>query len=200
MADTHHQTKLSLQKSIEALADANRLFPGNKNARITDTSHISYQHKSLPPQVGLYPFGTTRLILPILLLIFFIVIMQFTGNQVSNAAVVISVAIFFLIFFTLKYCWQRFGKQADLIINNKGIQYLEFFYPWNTILTTHLEEVDYPGEENSQELYLLIGLSSGELKTLNITNLNFRNAMVKELSIKKLAAYIEQYKNNCNLQ
>jgi hypothetical protein len=77
-----------------------------------------------------------------------------------------------------------------------GITHNSIFYGWNEILTSHIREVSYPTDDQDPQIFLLLGLTSGELKSLDISNVGFKKGALKPLNIDLVGHFIESYKIN----
>jgi hypothetical protein len=69
------------------------------------------------------------------------------------------------------------------------------FYSWGDILTTHIEVISYHNDERDSQIFLLVGLISGDLESWDISHLNFKKEMIRSLNIQLLGHYIELFKN-----
>jgi hypothetical protein len=195
-----NETRLNLLRSIKSLSDANRLSPDNRISRIIDTSQILHNgYEMSPARIDLIPKRTFRIFIPILIGLI-IVSLTFkailTGIE-ERAFLFVGISFLLLLFvLVIRHFWFNPDFETKLTIDFTGINYNGTLYKWPDILTTHLEEITYSIEGYDPELYLILGLTSGELKTLNISNLTFKNAFWRSLKPRKLGGYIEHCKNN----
>ena len=196
--EERNEMKLALLRSIESLREAALLYPDDKISRIIDTSFGSVkQVNGQSPHIDLKPVTINRFLLPAILVIIIlsIVFISFSDVSKDRGVVVAGASIFvFLLFFTIRHFWFNSNYQNKVTLNRVGITCNETHYAWDDILTTHLQEITYPKENHDTEIFLLIGLTSGDLKTLDISNLNFKRIFIKTLNIELLASYIEMYK------
>lgn len=195
-----NETRVTLLRAIKSLSDANRLYPDNRISRIIDTSQILISgYKMSPARIDLIPKRSIRFFIPIIigLIIVSLAFTAFLAGIEERASVFVVISVFMLLFVLVnRHFWFNSNFETKVTIDFTGINYNRTLYKWIDILTTHLEEITYPLEDHDPELYLILGLTSGELKTLNISNVTFKNAFFRLLKPRKLGVYIEHFKNN----
>jgi len=185
-----NETRVALLRSIKSLIDANRLYPNNRISRIIDTSQILISgYKMSPARIDLIPKKSTRFFIPIIigLIIVSLSFNLFLAGIEERAFLFVGISFFVLLLvLVIRHFWFNSDFETKVTIDFTGINYNKTHYKWIDILTTHLEEITYPIEDHDPELYLILGLTSGELKTLNISNMTFNNAFLRSLKPQKL--------------
>lgn len=83
-----------------------------------------------------------------------------------------------------------------IILDKKGLTYNEDFYLWKDILSSHILYTKRQSKNAEDESYLILELTNGKIKKLELTKINFSNFLTDDSSKDEVifGHYIEMYK------
>ena len=106
---------------------------------------------------------------------------------------------FFIAIALLIKVWYSDPKNS-IKLDHQGITYNEDFYPWKNIISTHILYTERPSNSGEDESYLILELSTGNIKKLELTKINFSRFYMDSSSSEEVifGHYIEMYKRQPN--